>query len=72
MIKLIRKLLIKVGLTKHKMPEKPELQPHEKAELGQGTWGRQEGKAEPKAYISARVIRADGTIEDLGIISGGK
>ena len=54
------------------------LQPHEKAELGLGTWGRQPEpgkmgtKAEPKATISARVIKKDGTIEDLGIISGGK
>ena len=47
-----------------------ELEPHEKAALGQGTWGRQ--KAEPLASISAKVIRKDGTIEDLGIISGGK
>jgi len=60
----IRKLLIKVGLGKAK--------PHEKAELGQGLWGRQEAKAEPKATISAKVIRKDGTVEDLGIISGGK
>ena len=47
-----------------------ELEPHEKAALGQGTWGRQ--KAEPIGIISARVIRKDGTIEELGIISGGK
>ena len=57
----IRKLLIKSKLAKAK--------PHEKAELGQAPWGRQEVKAEPKASISARIIRKDGTIEDLGIIS---
>ena len=70
---IIRRLLIKVGLAK--------LKPHEKAELGIGTWGRQgqsselpmlPAKTEPRATISARVIRKDGTIEDLGIISGGK
>ena len=59
---IVRKLLIKIRLAKPK--------PHERAELGQGTWGRT--KAEPKASISVRVIRTDGTIEDLGIISGGK
>ena len=59
----IKKLLIQTKLVKPK--------PHEKAELGQGTYGRQEVKAEPKASISARVIRKDGTIEELGIISGG-
>lgn len=26
--------------------------------------------AEPQAYISARVIRADGRVEDLGVIAG--
>ena len=41
-----------------------ELEPHEKAQLGQGNWGRQ--KAELIGTISARVIRKDGTIEDLG------
>ena len=51
-------------------PKAIELKPHEKAELGQGNWGRV--SAEPQASISARVIRKDGTIEDLGIISGGK
>ena len=61
-MKGIRKLLIKTRLAKPK--------PHEKAELGEGTWGRV--KAKPLATISARVIRKDGTIEDLGIISGGK
>ena len=60
----LRKLFIKAGLA--------NLKPHEKAQLSKGVWGRQEAKAEPKATISARVIRADGTIEDLGIISGGK
>ena len=59
-----KKLLAKLRLIK--------LKPHEKAELGQGTWGRTETKAEPKPSISARVIRKDGTIEDLGIITGGK
>ena len=66
----IRKILIKLGLVKAK--------PHEEAELGRGAWGRQpndpkvSASAQPKASISARVIRKDGTIEDLGIISGGK
>ncbi len=60
----IRKLLIRAGVVKGK--------PHERAELGKGTYGRQEVKAEPKATISARIIRKDGTIEDLRIISGGK
>ena len=54
----IRKLLIKARVTKAK--------PHEKAEMGMGTWGRQGAKARPKASISARVIRANGKIEDLG------
>ena len=48
---------------------KVELQPHEKAAIGQGNWGRQNAKTEPIASISARVIRKDGTIENLGIIS---
>ena len=61
---ILRRLVLKIGITKAK--------PHEKAELGQAPWGRQEVKAEPKASISARIIRKDGTIEDLGIISGGK
>jgi len=61
---IFRRLVLKIGIAKPK--------PHEKAELGKGTWGRQEIKAEPIASISARVIRKDGTIEDLGIISGGK
>jgi len=66
----IRKVLIKLRLVKAK--------PHEEAELGKGTWGRQPNdpkvsvSAQPRASISARVIRKDGTIEDLGIISGGK
>jgi len=68
----IRKLLIKAKII---IPK-----PHEKAELGQALWGRQTGSsgnvipvsAKPKGTISARVIRKDGTIEDLGIISGGK
>ena len=54
----IRKLLIKAKIVKPK--------PHEKAELGKGVWGRQEAKAEPKASITAIVIRKDGTIENLG------
>jgi len=58
---IIRKLLVKARLAKAK--------PHEKAELGQAPWGRQEVKAEPKASISARIIRKDGTIKDLGIIA---
>jgi len=49
-----------------------KLEPHEKAELGQGNWGRQSAKTEPIVSISARVIRKDGTIENLGIISGGE
>ena len=66
----VRRLLIKTKLMKGK--------PHEKAELGKGTWGRQLNdpkvsvSAQPRASISARVIRTDGTIEDLGIITGGK
>lgn len=60
----LRELIIKIGLAKPK--------PHEKAEIGQGNWGRQEATAKPTGTISARVIRKDGTIEDLGIISGGK
>ena len=55
---IIKKLFIKLGVIKPK--------PHEKAELGKGTWGRQEAKTEPKATISLRIIRTDGTIEDLG------
>ena len=58
----IKKFLIKTKIVKAK--------PHEKAELGTGAWGRVSAK--PKASISARVIRKDGTIEDKGIISGGK
>ena len=54
----IKKLLIKARVIKAK--------PHEKAELGRGTWGRQEAMAEPKPTITARVIRANGKIEDLG------
>lgn len=58
----IKKLLIRTGLVKAK--------PHEKAELGIGTWGRQGTivpvSAKPKGTISARVIRKDGTIENLG------
>ena len=61
---ILRRLVLKIGIAKAK--------PHEKAELGQALWGRQEVKAEPMATISARVIRKDGTIKDLGIISGGK
>lgn len=34
------------------------LAPHEKAELGLGTWGRQEAKATPKASLKVRVWRA--------------
>ena len=65
----LRKLLIKAKLMKGK--------PHEKAELGKGTWGRRPDDpkmsafTQPKASISARVIRKDGTIEDLGIITDG-
>ena len=58
---ILRRLVLKIGIAKAK--------PHEKAELGQALWGRQEVKAEPMATISARVIRKDGTIEDLGVIS---
>jgi len=63
-MKLIHGLLIKTRIIKAR--------PHEKDKLGKGVWGRQETKAEPIATISARVIRKDGTVEDLGIISGGK
>ena len=56
----LRKFLIRTKVVKPK--------PHEKAELGTGTYGRQEVTAKPKGTISARVIRKDGTIEDLGII----
>ena len=66
--KLIEKLRRK--LKKVEPQSIKELEPHEKAALGQGNWGRQ--KAEPIGTISAKVIRKDGTIEDLGIISGGK
>ena len=55
-----------------KIEEHGKLAPHEKAALGQGNWGRQDASAKPQASISAKVIRKDGTIEDLGIISGGK
>ena len=58
---LFRRLVAKTGMVK--------LKPHEKAELGISTWGRQTAKAEPKPAISARIIRKDGTIEDLGVIS---
>lgn len=54
----LRKLLIKTKLVKAKS--------HEKAELGQGTWGRQPEasswmptKTEPKATIKMRVYRAE-------------
>ena len=54
----IKKFLIKVGLVKAK--------PHEKAELGQDTWGRQTEPSnvlptstKPKASINIRVYRAE-------------
>lgn len=31
--------------------------------------GIEPAKAQPKGFISARVIRKDGTIEDLGVIA---
>ena len=59
----LRKFLVKYNLVKSK--------PHEKAELGKGTYGRQVSPIAPasakgKGTISARVIRKDGTIENLG------
>ena len=54
----IKRALIKAGIVKAK--------PHEKAELGKGTYGRQEAVAKPKVGINARIIRNDGTIEVLG------
>ena len=54
----LKKWLIKVRAVKPK--------PHEKAELGKGTYGRQEATAKPKVGISARVIRKDGKVEKLG------
>jgi hypothetical protein len=55
-VNILRKLLIKTKLAKGK--------PHEKAELGQGTWGRQSGdempaKARPKANLEMRVYRKE-------------
>jgi len=35
-------------------------------------WGRQIAIGQPKSSISAKVIRKDGKIEDLGILTGGK
>ena len=43
-----------------------ELEPHEKAQLGQGNWGRV--KSEPLVTIRAKVIRKNGVIEDKGVI----
>ncbi len=46
-----------------------------KAKRGKGTWGRQpedpamSAKFERVGTLSARVIRVDGTVEDLGEIS---
>lgn len=34
-------------------------------------WGRQ-AKGQPKSSISAKVTRKDGSVEDLGILAGGK
>lgn len=53
----VRKLLIKFKLVKPL--------PHEKAELGIAPWGRQGAIAQMKATISMRVIRADGTVEEV-------
>lgn len=36
---------------------------------GQKPWGRQDVKMPAKTTIEAKVIRADGTVEDLGVIS---
>lgn len=55
-MKLLRKLLVKLHLA--------HLQPHEKAELGQGLWGRATAKG--KVSIKARVYRAStDTWEDV-------
>ena len=61
---ILRKVLIKIKVLK--------AEPHEKAESGQSLWGRQSAISKPKSTISAKVIRKDGTTEDLGIISGRK
>lgn len=59
----IKKVLIKLGAVK----AKKILTPHEKAELGQGTWGRQDNPttgtviptiAKPKVSLKMRVYRA--------------
>ena len=66
-MKGIKKFLVKIGVMKAK--------PHEKAELGQGTWGRQpdisnipdiSASARPKGTIKMRVYRAKtNTWEDI-------
>jgi len=61
---IFRKLLIKARIVTPKH--------HERAELGQVPWGRQIATAEPQAVIRAKVTRKDGTVEDLGVITGGK
>lgn len=40
-----------------------------KIERGKGVWGRQDAETKITGTISAKVTRADGTVEDLGVIS---
>lgn len=54
----LKRFLINKGVVKAR--------PHEKAELGQGTWGRQSASSKPMPIIKAKVIRKDGIIENLG------
>lgn len=64
---MIRRILLRLRLLK--------MRPHEKAQAGLGPWGRRaegpasagrsEAQAEGKASVKMRVIRADGTIEEV-------
>ena len=65
---MFKKLIEKLRRKPKKIELQPvkELEPHEKAQLGQGNWGRV--KSEPLVTISARVIRKNGVIEDKGVI----